>query len=171
MSPTLVAEDTHNDLALLSAPGVSGAAATFRGERTVALGAPVVVAGYPLRGVLTEGLQVTPGAVSALAGPRDDARFLQITAPVQVGNSGGPLLDAEANVVGVVVGKLDALRVAEVTGDIPQNINFSIKGSVARAFLDIYGVDYMVGTPQQKLDVPEVAARARAFTVIVECWK
>ena len=36
-------------------------------------------------------LNVTSGNVSALAGPGDDAKRLQITAPVQPGNSGGPL--------------------------------------------------------------------------------
>ena len=51
---------------------------------------------------------------------------MQITAPVQPGNSGGPLLDGAGNVLGVVVAKLDALYVAEAIGDIPQKLNFAI---------------------------------------------
>jgi S1-C subfamily serine protease len=70
-----------------------------------------------------------------------DSRLLQISAPVQPGNSGGPLLDASANVIGVVVSKLDALRVAKATGDIPQNVNFALNANVLRAFLDANDVE------------------------------
>ena len=68
---------------------------------------------------------------------------MQVTAPVQPGNSGGPLLDLSGNIVGVVVGKLDAVKLAELTGDIPQNVNFVISAGVARAFLDAYGLILM----------------------------
>jgi len=53
------------------------------------LGETAVVAGYPLRGLMGGGLNVTRGEVSALSGIGDDSRHLQITAPVQPGNSGG----------------------------------------------------------------------------------
>jgi S1-C subfamily serine protease len=74
-------------------------------------GEGVVAVGFPLRGLLASTANVTTGSVSALAGPRDATRYLPITAPVQPGNSGGPLLDPSGNVIGVVVGKLDALTV------------------------------------------------------------
>ena len=57
----------------------------------------------------------------------DDISQLQISAPIQPGNSGGPLLDEYGNVAGVVVAKLRALAVAKATGDIPQNVNFAVK--------------------------------------------
>ena len=115
--------------------------------------------------------------MSALAGIGNDARFLQMTVPVQPGNSGGPLLDLQGRVVGVVVGKLDALQVASVTGDIPQNVNFAIKASVVRSFLDASGVevarrDLFAEPPYPITFSPAaVAADAKAFTVMVECWK
>jgi hypothetical protein len=56
------------------------------------------------------------GNVTAVAGLGDDTRILQISAPVQPGNSGGPLLDYSGNVVGVVESKLNAITVATVTG-------------------------------------------------------
>src|ERR1039458_2293039 len=73
---------------------------------------------------------ITPGAISALAGIHNDIRFLQVTSPVQPGNSGGPLLDDSGNVIGVISSKLDALKIAGITGDIPQNVNFAIKSSL-----------------------------------------
>ena len=55
---------------------------------------------------------------------------------MQPGNSGGPLLDSQANVIGIVVSKLNAARIAEMTGgDIPQNVNFAVKGTEGLAFL------------------------------------
>ncbi len=67
--------------------------ATFvRPGHGVRPGDDIVVVGFPLHGLLTSNPSVTTGNVSALAGPGDDRRFLQITAPVQQGNSGGPAL-------------------------------------------------------------------------------
>jgi hypothetical protein len=52
------------------------------------------------------------GNVTVVAGLGDDTHFLQISAPVQPGNSGGPLLDYSGNVVVVVEGNLNAIKVA-----------------------------------------------------------
>jgi S1-C subfamily serine protease len=63
------------------------------------------------------------GNVTATAGPEDNPRLLQISAPIQPGNSGGPLMDERGNIVGVVV--------AQLRPGIAQNVNFAIKASVA----------------------------------------
>lgn len=67
---------------------------------------------------------------------------MQISAPVQPGASGGPVFDRNGLVVGVVVAKLDAARVADLTGDIPQNINFAVRAEIAKLFLAAQGVAY-----------------------------
>jgi TPR repeat protein/S1-C subfamily serine protease len=167
----IAAVDNENDLALLLPPAGTHAVATFRQGGGVRPGDSVVAVGFPLQGLLASSTNVATGTVSALAGIRDDIRYLQISAPVQPGNSGGPLLDLSGNVVGVVVAKLDALKVAEATGDIPQNVNFAIKDSVARSFLDAKGVEYDAAPSDQALTAAEVGERAAAFTVLVECWK
>jgi TPR repeat protein len=167
----IAAVDSENDLALLLSPPGIRAVATFRKGSGVRPGDSVVAVGFPLQGLLASSTNATTGTVSAVAGIRDDARYLQITAPIQPGNSGGPLLDMSGNVVGVVVSKLDALKVAEATGDIPQNVNFAIKDSVARAFLDAKGVEYETASSDQELTAAEVGERATGFTVLVECWR
>lgn len=165
-----VASDARNDLALLSAnAGQPSAIAQIRNARPQ-IGEQIVVAGYPLRGVLS-GINVTAGNLSSLAGIGGDTRFVQISAPVQPGNSGGPLLDGSGNVIGVVVSKLDAVKVAKATGDIPQNVNFAITANVLRGFLDSNGVDYKSSVAGPPISTQEIARRAQSFTVSIECWK
>ena len=130
----------------------------------------MVVAGYPLRDVLASGTNVSIGSVSALAGFGDDRRLIRVAAPVHPGNSGGPVLDSAGNAVGVVVSKLDAITMARATGDIPQNVNFAVSAGAARAFLDSEGVAYETAPSGEGHPPDEVAAAARAFTVVVECW-
>ena len=168
---TVRAVDADDDLALIKAPPGTGEAATLSESPRASLGEAVTVAGYPLHGLLSRELNVTSGNVSALAGPGDDAKRLQITAPVQQGNSGGPLLDGAGNVIGVVVSKLDAVRAAKLTGDIPQNVNFAIKGALVRGFLDIHGVAYRRRPSNAKLPPERLAELARSFTVAVHCWE
>ena len=116
-------------------------------------------------------INITTGGVSALAGIGNDFRFLQITAPVQPGNSGGPLLDLNGYVVGVIVSKLNSIAVAKVTGDIPQNVNFAIKASIARTFPDANEVKYTRISSKKKMDPADVGDQARKYTFLLECWK
>jgi S1-C subfamily serine protease len=137
----VLATDRHRDLALLEVPAAFGPALTFRSAPEVKRGEPVITFGFPLFGLLSSGPTLTTGDVSALSGLRDNQTDYQISAPVQPGNSGGPLLDAQGNVIGVVVAKLNAARIAEMTdGDIPQNVNFAVKGGPAVDFLREQGV-------------------------------
>jgi S1-C subfamily serine protease len=167
----IIARDSENDFALLQSALTFGFPAVLSENSTAKLGESVVAAGYPLLGLLASSLNVTTGTVSALAGPQDDIRLLQITAPVQPGNSGGPLLDNNGNVIGVIVSKLDAVRMARITGDIPQNVNFAIKTSVLRGFLESNGVAFRSSRPMNPLPTTEVSEQARQFTVAILCWK
>jgi S1-C subfamily serine protease len=163
----VVAREPVLDLALLAVdPPPAGVPAEFRARHDVRLGETVLVAGYPLREVLAADLHVFAGMVSALAGPRNDPRLLLVSAAVQPGGSGGPVLDQAGQVVGVVVGQLGA-RSPSVPE--PQNIGFAIRAELARTFLDVHGVRYRTGRDARPLDPAEVAARARGFTVVVEC--
>ncbi len=160
--------DARSDLALLGVT-LPGPSVSLRAQRA-AVGEPVAVAGYPLRGLLS-GFNMTTGNLSSLSGLGGDTRYLQITAPVQPGNSGGPMLDSAGNLMGVVVSKLDAIRLAKITGDMAQNVNFAINVNVLRAFLDANSVDYDSASSDKPLAPTAIAEKARGFTVLVECWE
>ena len=169
VAATVLATDTDDDLALLALAQPVLEPVRFRSGPGPRPGDDVVVAGFPLVGLLGDQLHVSVGIVNALAGLYNDLHNLQMSAPVQQGNSGGPLLDASGNVVGVVVTKLDARAIAEQVGDLPQNVNFAIKAAVAREFLDAQNVRYATApsdTARSHADVGEIARRA---TVMVEC--
>ncbi|MAF94841.1 MAG: hypothetical protein CMM60_03695 [Rhodospirillaceae bacterium] len=166
---TIVASDRSNDLAVLKIGSFVGEVAKFRGDQSVRAGDSMIVVGYPLQGLLTSLPSVTTGAVTALAGIGDDIRYYQISAPVQPGNSGGPVLDYSGQVVGLVVAKLDALVVARATGDIPQNINFAIKFSVIQNFLRTHGVSYQTASSDRELKPGQIGESASKYTIALEC--
>jgi Trypsin-like peptidase domain len=165
----MVARDPKNDLALLRVANPPSAVAAFRDGAPVRAGDTVVALGYPLPTLLSSSATLTVGYVSALTGLEDDARYLQISAPVQPGNSGGPLLDASGHLVGIVTSKLNAENVARFIGDIPQNVNFAIKAEVVRTFLDGKRIAYKTQRSDQQLSPADVGEVARPFTVYVEC--
>jgi serine protease Do len=108
----LVKQDLTNDLALLHSDAKPTSVARLK--NSVRLGEPVAAFGFPLSGLLSTGGNFTLGNVTSLAGIADDSRNIQISTPVQPGNSGGPLLDQMGNVVGIVTSKLNALKIAGV---------------------------------------------------------
>ena len=166
----LVSQDSRNDIAILKIPGNFEVSASFRGGRGIRPGDEIIALGYPLQGLLSDDLKITQGIVNALAGLENDTRMMQISAPVQPGNSGGPLLDQAGNVVGIVTAKMNAVKMAEYTGDIPQNINFAIKASLARDFLDIKEIDYEISQSRDAKKLTDVFQQAKKFTVPIECW-
>lgn len=165
------AADQGRDLALLSGPRDIGPVLSFR-EGPARRGDDVVTYGFPLAGLLSSGPTLTTGTVSALTGLRDDPNTMIISAPVQSGNSGGPLLDRSGNVIGVIVAKLNALRVAERTGgDLPQNVNFAIHGRVAQDFLRQHGVTPRTAASRGERPAAEVGEIAHPSTVLIECLR
>ncbi|MFC0410321.1 trypsin-like peptidase domain-containing protein [Roseomonas elaeocarpi] len=161
--------DPKLDLGLVDVAGLTLPPLAFR-TNPVRRGDTVVTYGFPLTGLLSQDPKLTTGVVNGLAGLRNDPDEFQISAPVQPGNSGGPLLDGQGNVVGVVVSKLNAEAVSRRTGDIAQNVNFAVKGERAGAFLEAAGIKPMQATSsgpdRPAADVGEVANRS---TVFIRC--
>lgn len=168
----LITTDTANDLALLIAPMSGNSMVALRKDLSLRQGEEIAVYGYPLLGALSSGGNLSPGVVSALTGLGNNTNQIQVTAPIQQGNSGGPVLDRKGFVVGVISQKLNTLKVAQVTGDIPQNVNFAVNLATTRAFLDANRVPYKTGSWfDREKSLADIAENARQYTVVVECWK
>ena len=125
--------------------------------------------GFPYHGLLTSDFTVTTGIASSLSGVLNDTRFLQISAAVQPGNSGGPLLDTSGDIVGMVAAKLPVMKFLRYTGTIPENINFAIKTGAIRDFLDNSVVPYETSAPGTELKTADIAGNARAYTLLISC--
>ena len=98
-------------------------------------------AGFPYYSIAGTSLNLTGGNVSALAGVDDDRRFFTFSAPVQPGNSGGPLIDARGAVRGLVVARLSEDYIVEATGSLPQNVNYALGEAELARFLRQHGVE------------------------------
>jgi S1-C subfamily serine protease len=131
----IVSIDASSDLALLKAEG-SFTALPVSSSRGVSLGESVATVGFP--DIELQGLapKYTRGEINSLSGPRDDPNYFQISVPVQPGNSGGALVDQRGNVIGVVSAKLSARTALFFTQQLPENVNYAIKGSLLLAFLE-----------------------------------
>ncbi len=114
--------------------------------------------------------KVTQGNINALAGWQNDSSILQFDSPTQPGNSGGPLLDASANIVGVVSSSLSK-EYAIQTDHIAQNVNFAVKSYLVESFLTANGVTYQKAESKEELSLPQIAKEAESFTVLVGCWQ
>ena len=135
----------------------------------VELGEDVLVAGYPYGEVFSNTIKVTKGIVSANRGLGDDTGQFQIDAAVQPGNSGGPIYDENGNIVGVVVSQLNKMKFAKATGSIPENVNFGIKASTVRQFLNASGLPTKWSKRSKSMSTRELAKIAKSQTVMVVC--
>jgi serine protease Do len=164
----VLADDGVFDLALLQVDGLSGVAPAVFADSPARLNSDVTVVGYPLSGLLG-GLNVTRGAVTSTKGIGGDGINMQISAPVQPGNSGGPVLNGSGQVVGVVVARLSDSYAMKSYGTVPQNVNFAIRGEIAKLFLAQNGVEPVVVPGGAALAPEDLAEVAQAFTRLVTC--
>jgi len=165
------ASDTAKDLALLGTiMPPSNPTVVLPWRRGTRLGEYVAIFGFPYMGKLASSGTFTRGDIAALAGLNDNVAQFQLSAPVQPGNSGGPVVDERGHVVGVVVGRLNPLAMAREQGDIPQNVNFAIKAGHAIPFMEAHGITVASAeTDAPRLSGPDVAERLRDGAVLVMC--
>jgi len=170
----VITSDSINDLALLQLPGKTKDVANLNPDLgKLRQGEDIIVFGYPLDFVLSSGGNLTPGTISALTGLGNNTNQIQITAPIQPGSSGSPVMDKKGNVVGVVSMKLSDSKMAKATGSVGQNVNFAVNGQTVKAFLDANKVPYKTGGGFFSLEKSnaDIAEEASKWTVLVECWK
>jgi len=167
------ASDAVNDLALVTLTVQSTETAPILSDPSkLRQGDEVVVFGFPLNSVLSSGGNLTPGVVSAITGLGNNTNQIQITAPIQPGSSGSPVLNKKGEVVGVVSMKLSDARMAKATGQIAQNVNFAVGGQTLKSFLTSQSVDFSTGSFRFfEKSTADLADEARKWTVMLECWK
>ncbi|MCP5081034.1 MAG: serine protease [Alphaproteobacteria bacterium] len=167
----LLKADKKNDLAVLKigTPVPDKNIAQFRVGRRLKAGEAIAVYGFPLPGTLSVSGNIVSGHITSLAGLGDDARFVQISSPIQPGNSGGPLIDSAGQIIGVVTAKLDELKFAGATGSMPQNVNFAIKSNIALNFMDAHSIPYKTSSSQEEHTLTKLVEEAKNYTVHVKC--
>jgi len=126
-SARVLSVDDANDLALLKIEKSSTPALSLKSTLEVEKGATVYTLGFPNPRLQGFEAKYTSGEISSFSGLGDATNMLQITTPIQPGNSGGPLIDQTGNVVGVVVAKLNPLVVLSKQKYLPENVNFAVK--------------------------------------------
>lgn len=165
---SVVYQDESADLAIVRTEKPPSAWARFRAAPP-RLGEAVYAFGFPLYGRLATGGNFTAGVISSLAGPGNNTARLQITAQIQPGNSGGPVLDEQGRVLGVTVA---TLRIEAAGGTVvPQNVNFAVNGTIALARLASSGVTPSLAADARALRPDEVAEIARQYSTVLQCYR
>jgi S1-C subfamily serine protease len=142
----LLNSDSSNDVAFLKAEVDSvpiPLAPRFEAKR----GDEVMTLGYPLPEVQGVQQKATFGRVNAFTGVRDDVRKFQIDVPIQPGNSGGPLINAHGEVIG--------LTTSGLSSDLAAVVNYAVK--IDYLYPMLRGVDYTpVKRPSRKYSMVEL---------------
>ena len=126
---SVVATDKFNDIAILKVDGVTIQANNIPyaiKTSTADVGEDVFVLGYPLTSTMGEEIKLTTGVVSSKTGFQGDVSLYQISAPVQPGNSGGPLFDGTGNIIGIVSAKHEGA----------ENVGYALKTSYLRNLME-----------------------------------
>jgi hypothetical protein len=162
--------DRQNDLAAIRLSTVESQHFLRFRPSAPRLGDDIVAFGYPLAGFLSDSIKVTVGNINSLTGMDNDTRYLQISAPLQPGNSGGPVLDREGNVLGVATGVLGQ-TFAGATGILPQNVNFAVRSSVAEIFLQSRSIEYHTGEADSaSLSTADLSDAVVPGVVQIQCF-
>lgn len=164
----VVTADASNDLALLKTEGTKCIPLTVSRSDDVAKGEAVHALGFPRPTKQGRESKFTTGIVSSLSGLQGSPTTFQISTPVQPGNSGGPLLNDQGRVVGVIVAKLKAAQ-----GDIPEGVNYAVKSNIliellrAAEPLGLARVPISTTLPARVRKLPEIAAKADESVVLI----
>ncbi len=166
----VVHRDTSNDLALLKVTGSFKSLPVISSSR-LREGNKVFTFGHPNPDI--QGLDPvhTAGDIIGLAGVGDDPRTLQISAAIQPGNSGGPLVNEHGNVVGVVVARAGALKLLAKNATLPQNVNYAVRSTRLLLLLEEHipkaGEKLKESSPRTARDPAKVRDEVSQATVLI----
>lgn len=124
--------DTGTDVALLRVEAATPVYLGLAEVGAVRLGESVFTIGFPAVDVLGEEPKYSEGAVGALSGLEDDPPSLQLSIAVQPGSSGGPVLDDQGEVVGVIESVADSEFFRGAEGLVPQPLSWAVQAGTVR---------------------------------------
>ena len=167
-----VIKDNKNlDLALLNVNYKNKFYVKFE-DNKLEQGEEIIIVGFPLPDMLNTNVKVTDGIVSSLYGLQNDPNSITHTAPIQPGNSGGPVFSEKGTVVAVVFASINAkMLMEELDGYIPQNINFAVKGEKVKEFIKKSNSSYESINGSKDYKPKEIIKMGNLTTKMVECWK
>ena len=166
-SAEVIATDIVNDIAILRINDNRfsgfGAIPYSVTTRLADVGESVFVLGYPLTQTMGDEIKLTNGIISARTGFQGDAALYQMSAPIQPGNSGGPLFDNKGNIIGIVV--------AHYKG--AENVGYAIKTSYLKKLIEKSGLEIRLpyNNTISTLSLPEKVKRLKKFVYYIECNK
>lgn len=132
----VLATDEERDLAVLQLPVPTPDYLDLAAPDALRLGQRIFTMGFPVRDMLGSEPKFSDGTVASVRGLSDAAGFFQMSVPIQPGSSGGPVLDEEGRVVGVVNSSAAVERFLDETGTLPQGVNWATRGEAARALFE-----------------------------------
>ena len=165
---TMIAKDVINDLAIIKVDFKPNYFFTLK-EQDPSILDEIVVAGYPFGMQISSNVKVTKGIVSSLAGIGNNYSQIQIDAALQPGNSGGPIIDLEGNLVGVAVSKLDLMTIVEDYGVVPEDTNFGIKSNVVKNLLLGNSVNFS-SSKDYRSNKTDLVEKINESTFFLSCW-
>lgn len=165
----LRAKDKANDLAVVRVADMPVNAVARFSSGSMKLGSSVIVLGYPLTSLLGDDLKATTGNVSGLSGLQNNSSYFQFTAPIQPGNSGGPIVDSTGAVAGVAAAKLREINVARRMGTLSQLVNFGVKSRAARGFLGTHNIPFSIARSNRVLPNVAIVSGAKRYTIRILC--
>jgi S1-C subfamily serine protease len=153
-----------NDLALLKVEMRPASYLSLAPRGSIYPGARVFTIGYGAPDYLgVHEPRFTEGSISALSGLGAEDAYMQISVPVQPGNSGGPLINEDGEVVGVIAAQAAVDAFLKVEGTLPQSINWAVKSDYAAPLLPSLGP-----SPKRSRQQAIAAARDALCLVIAE---
>lgn len=173
----LVAVDEVNDLALIQSSARSKKVAALRHEQNLKPGDEVTIMGYPVENGSVEHYRVRTAKIIDTVGPTGQTNWLQFTDSLKKGNSGGPLLDAFGNVIGVVRAKVtyfdityeERNGVRKETERKAGNVDVAVNLPILTQFLEKHFVPYNAMLNYQPLSRQAMEETGRGFIVNVQC--
>jgi len=158
----LVNANPDVDLAVLAIDKELPNSTLLRANDMTTPGENVFVIGFPLPSIFSkvEGT-ITTGSVNALTGFENEIHVFRFQAPIQPGNSGGPIFDEHGCVAGVCF--------AVMPPDVGQSLYYGVKSATLREMLNASRVKWEACSSSEPLKASEIWTRYRDAVVRIEC--